>query len=278
MGRVFNAVALLQDLVPKLCKGAHLADFSDEPQARIDEERDARGYGAKIRSLVGRRLAHRVQHRKRGRQSIGQFLFRRRARLLQVVGTDIHRIEPGRRFEAPDDHVRDHAQGRPRRVDIGAARQVFLDQVILGRALNPGDIRALFFGQCRIERQHPGRCRIDGHGRVHLLDGNLVEQQSHVAQMADGHPNLAHLAARERMIGIIAGLGRQIEGDGQSRLALFQIGPVELVRGPGGGVTGIGAENPGRVFRGLWGFARHFLVAHQNILQRQSLPPEARRR
>ena len=47
---VGHAVALERDLVPQLVEGAHLADLGDEPQARIDEERDAADDGAEVMS------------------------------------------------------------------------------------------------------------------------------------------------------------------------------------------------------------------------------------
>ncbi len=44
-----------------------------------------------------------------------------------------------------------------------------------------------------------------------------------------GDADLADLAARERMVAVVAGLGRQIEGDGEAGLALGEIGAIELL-------------------------------------------------
>jgi hypothetical protein len=71
--------------------------------------------------------------------------------------------------------------------------------------------------------------------------------------MRDRHADLADLALGERMIGVVAGLGRQIEGDRKAGLALGQIGAIEPVRFRGRRVAGIGAEDPGRVARGIIG-------------------------
>ena len=65
--------------------------------------------------------------------------------------------------------------------------------------------------------------------------------------MRDRHADLADLALGQRMVAVVAGLGRQIEGDRKAGLPLAQIVPVQLVRGPGVGVARIGAENPGFV-------------------------------
>ena len=188
-----------------------------------------------------------VQHGDRGGERVGQLLLRRRARLLQVVGTDVHGIEFRRRVAAPDDHIADHLQAGLGRIDVGASGQVLLDQVVLSGALQRLQVGVLLLRQRHIERQHPGRCGVDGHGGVHPLQRDLIEQRSHVAQMTDRHAHLAHLAPRERMVGVIAGLSRQVEGDGQARLALFQVRAIEAVRRRRRRMSGIGAEDPRRV-------------------------------
>ena len=52
---------------------------------------------------------------------------------------------------------------------------------------------------------------------------------SHVALVRDRDADLADLAAGELVIGVIAGLGRQVERDRQAGLALLQVAPVQLV-------------------------------------------------
>jgi hypothetical protein len=47
--------------------------------------------------------------------------------------------------------------------------------------------------------------------------------------MGDRYADLAHLAAGERVVGIVAGLGRQVEGDGKPGLPLGEVLPVQLV-------------------------------------------------
>ncbi len=111
-----------------------------------------------------------------------------------------------------------------------------------------GDIGALFLGHGDIERQQPGRRGVDRHRGVHLLQRDLVEQRAHVAQMADRHADLADLAARQNVIAVIAGLRGQIEGHRQAGLTLGQVAAVERVGGRGGGMAGIGADQPGAVF------------------------------
>ena len=205
-----------------------------------------------------------VQHGDGGGERKGQLLLRRRTRLLQMVGADVHRVELRRLAIAPDNHVRDQPQARPRRKDVGPPGQVFLDQVVLGGALQDLGVRPLLFRQGHIERQQPGRRGIDGHGGVHPRQGDLVEQGPHVPQMADGHADLADLPPGEDMVGVVAGLGRQVEGDGEPGLALVQIGPVQAVGHGRGGVSRIGAEDPRRVPPGLC--LRSGPICHSRLL------------
>src|ERR1700736_1144221 len=58
---------------------------------------------------------------------------------------------------------------------------------------------------------------------------------------------LAHLAGRLRRIWVVSDLGGQVEGNRQARLALGEIGAIELVRGLGTRVAGVGPHHPGLV-------------------------------
>ena len=88
---------------------------------------------------------------------------------------------------------------------------------------------ALLVGHRDIERQQPGGGRIDGHRGVHAVERNALEKGPHVADMGDRHADLADFAARQGMVGVIAGLGRQVEGDGEAGLALGEIGAEQPV-------------------------------------------------
>ena len=91
----------------------------------------------------------------------------------------------------------------------------------------------------------------------------------HVAEMGDRHADLADLAAGERMVGIVAGLGRQIEGDRKPGLALGEVLPVQLVGGLRRGMARIGAEHPGLV---ALGFSAHGCLSKVNGLKHRSTP------
>ena len=107
--------------------------------------------------------------------------------------------------------------------------------------------RALLVGDRDVEREQPRRGGVDGHRGVHLDDRDVVEQRAHVAEMGDRHADLADLAAREHVVAVVAGLGRQIEGDRQAGLPLGEVLPVKRVQLARVRVPRIGAEDPGFV-------------------------------
>ena len=67
--------------------------------------------------------------------------------------------------------------------------------------------------------------------------GDLVEERRHVTEVGDRDADLADLAGGLGSVRVVAGLGRQVEGDRQACLPLGQVGAVELVGGGGGGVA-----------------------------------------
>ena len=98
-----------------------------------------------------------------------------------------------------------------------------------------------------VERQQPRRRRVDRHRRVHLVERDPVEQRVHVALVRHRHPDLADLAARELVVGVVARLRRQVERDAQPGLALGQVAPVQLVGLARGRMARVGAHHPGPV-------------------------------
>src|SRR5205823_14627019 len=56
-----------------------------------------------------------------------------------------------------------------------------------------------------------------------------LEQVLHVLERGDRDAYLADLAARDRCVGVVSHLGRQIEGDGETGLSLLEQEAVALV-------------------------------------------------
>ncbi len=133
--RVLDAVPLEAGAIPQLGEGAHLAQLLHEPQAGVAEEGDAPDGLVELGLRERVAAAQLVQHEGRGGERVGDLLHRRGTRLLQVVGADVGGIEPRHLAHRVLVHVGDQPHGRPGREDVRAARQVLLDDVVLGRAL-----------------------------------------------------------------------------------------------------------------------------------------------
>lgn len=249
--RVLDAVALVGDLVPDAAEGAHLAHLLDEADARVHEEGDPGDDLAEALRGHLARVAHRVEDRDRRGHRVRDLLDRGGPGLLEVVRADVDRVPLGDVVDRVRDHVRRQPQGRPRREDVRPAREVLLDDVVLGGALEQGDVRALLLGGHLVERQQPHGRGVDRHRGVHLLQGYVLEQPTHVAQMGDRDPDPAHLAAGEDVVGVVSGLGRQVEGDRQTRLALGEVAAVQLVGRLGRGVAGVRPHEPRTVLLAL---------------------------
>ncbi len=103
------------------------------------------------------------------------------------------------------------------------------------------------------------------------------QQRAHVAEVGDRHTDLADLAPRHLRIGVVAGLGRQVEGDRQPRLALGQVGAVELVRRRRGRVARVRPHQPGLVsFPMLPRHVRSVVVRPVQPQVRPRIPPRIR--
>ncbi len=172
---VSDAIAFARDFFPEFGERTHLAEFGDVAQTRVHEERDTPDHFLEIFSLHFAGCFHAVENCNRGRQCVSQFLHRRRACFLQMIGADVHRI-PLRHFaRGVENRVLDQPHGRRGRENICAAREVFLDDVVLCRAGKRSLRRTGFFRERHIKREQPSRGRVDGHRRIHRGERNTVE-------------------------------------------------------------------------------------------------------
>ena len=167
-----------------------------------------------------------------------------------MIRRDVDRVPARNLFDRELDHVGDELERSGRREDVGTARQVFLDDVVLRRALQFGACHALSLRHPDVEREQPAGGRVDRHRRVHAAEGDSVQQGLHVADRVDRHADLPDLAHGERVVAVIAGLRGQIERDRQSRLPLREVLAVQPVRRLGRRMAGVGAHDPRTVGHG----------------------------
>ena len=228
-------------LGPEQARGAQLGDLHEEVHADAEEEGEPRREGidgeaprqgrADILQPIG--------------QGEGQLLNGRRTCLQHVIAGDGNRIELRHLRRRIGDDIGDDPHRRAGRVDVGIADHELLQDVVLD---GPGDLlgrHPLLLGGDDEGRQHRQHGAVHGHGDAHLVQRNAREQDLHILDAVDGDPRLADIADHAGMIGIIAAVGGEIEGDRESHLPRRQIVAEEGVGFLGGGEAGILADGPG---------------------------------
>ena len=89
---------------------------------------------------------------------------------------------------------------------------------------------ALFLGRDDVEREDRQHRAVHGHRHAHLVERDAGEQRAHVVDGIDGDARHAHIARDARMVGIVAAMGGEIEGDREALLPGREVAAVEGVR------------------------------------------------
>ena len=127
------------------------------------------------------------------------------------------------------EQVGDQAHRGPGRKDVGAARRVLLEDVVLDGARDLFRRASLLLRHELIEQQQHRRGGIDRHRRRDPVQGYAVKQDLHVLERVDRDTDLADLAVGHGVVRVIADLGGQVEGDREPGLALVEQVAVALV-------------------------------------------------
>ncbi len=207
---------------------------------RVEEEGNARGKFVDVESGIHRGLhvGHAVA------QGEGDFLHRGRSGFSHVVAGDGDGVPVGNVFVGPGEQVGDDAHGLVRGIDISAARDVLLQNVVLDRTGEFANVGALAPGDRDIKCQQDGRGRIDGHRGGNFGEVDAGEQALHVLDGVDGDADFADFAGGQWVIGVQADLGRKVEGDGESGSAVGEQVFVALVGFLGVAHAGVLAHGP----------------------------------
>ncbi len=105
-------------------------------------------------------------------------------------------------------------------------------------------VGTLFFGDGEIHGPDDGGGRIDGHRGGDIGERNLVEEDFHVGERADGDAAFANFTFGQCVIGVVAHQGGEIEGSGKAGLALSEEITEALVGVLGGAEAGELAHGP----------------------------------
>ena len=104
---------------------------------------------------------------------------------------------------------------------------------------------ALLLGRGDVERHHRQHGAVHGHADAHLVERDAVEQRARVVDRVDRHAGHPDVAAHPRVVGVVAAVGRQVEGDAEALLTGREVAPVERVGRLGGREPGVLADRPG---------------------------------
>ncbi len=85
---------------------------------------------------------------------------------------------------------------------------------------------------------------VDRHGRRDLVHREVGHEEAHVGQRVDGHADLADLALGPGVVGVVAHLGREVEGARETRLTGVEEELEALVGRLGRAEAGVLAHGP----------------------------------
>ena len=235
-----RAKPLAHDLRPQLAGGPKLGDLLEEVVVRVEEEAQPLPERVHIESGLegGLDVCDAVG------QGEGEFLSSGRPCLADVVAADRDRIPARRVLGAPRERVRDEPHRGPRRVDVRPSRRVLLQDVVLDRPAQLLRVGALLLRDGHVEREQDRGRRVDRHRGRDVLEGDPVEQAPHVLDGRDRDAHLADFALGDRIVGVVADLGRQVERDAQAACAGGEQRVIALVRGLGRREAGVLAHRP----------------------------------
>ena len=190
-------------------------------------------------------VERRLHVRDRVGEREGDLLDRRRAGFADVIPADRDRVPvaAARARSNAKMSVTIRSDGRGG-IDVGAARDVLLEDVVLNRARQRRGGDALPSRDGDVEREQDDRRRVDRHRRRHAVERDAVEELRHVLDRVDRDADAADLARGQRVVGVVAHLRRQVEGDAQAADALREQVAVAPVRLGGGAEPGVLPHRP----------------------------------
>src|SRR5260370_32487337 len=142
-------------------------------------------------------------------ESEGNFLDGGGTGFADVIAGDGDGVPPGKIVAAPRENVGDDAHRGAHGINVSAAGDVFLEDIVLHRAGKLLQAGALPFRDGYVETEQDGGSGVDSHGRGDFFEGDAVEERLHVFEGVDGDTDFADFAESERMVGVHANLRGQ---------------------------------------------------------------------
>ncbi len=144
----------------------------------------------------------------------------------------------------PGEDVGDDAHGVTNGINVSAARDVLLEDVVLDGAGEFGDVGANAAGDGHVEREQNACRGVDGHRRRNAVERDVREEALHVFNGIDGDADFADFAESHGRVRVIADLRGQVEGDGEAGGSLVEEEFVAAVALFGVAHAGVLAHGP----------------------------------
>ena len=232
---------LVDGLGPEQARGPHLGHLHEVVHADGPEEGDARGEGVDVHAGLdaGAQIFESVG------EGVAELDVGGGPGLLHMVAGDADAVELRHLFCGVGEDVADDAHGRIGGVDVGVADHELFEDVVLDGAGKLFVLDALLLaGDDEVGKDGQDGA-VHGHGDGHLVQGDAVEENVHVGHGVDGDPGLAHITDDALVVGIVAAVCGEIEGDGEPHLPCGEVAAIEGVALLGGGESGVLTDGPG---------------------------------
>src|SRR5262249_29087771 len=161
------------------------------------------------------------------------------AGLLHVVAADTDAVELRHSPTGVLENIGDNTDRRLGWVDVGVADHELLEDVVLNGPRQLLRLHSLFFRGNDVQGQDRQHGTVHGHRHGHAVERDALEQRAHVKDAVDGDAGHADVAGDAGVVGVVAAVRRQVEGNAQTHLSGGEVATIKGVGVLGGGEAGV---------------------------------------
>ena len=164
--------------------------------------------------------------------------------LLHVVAGDGDGVELRHILRRILEDVCDNLHGECGRVDISITHHELLEDIVLDGTSHFFQFGSLFQTCHDIEGEDGEYRSVHGHGDGHLVERDTIKEHLHVLFVTDAHASLTYVTYYALVVGVVATVCGQVEGNGQTFLSGSEVAAIEGIRLFGSRESGILTDGP----------------------------------